>query len=112
METSKAMLTQKGQRHMAPAWSWRCTSCWLSALLRFRAKALRWRCLWAPILLVEGSQWEPRAACPRGGSMFVAGLKRLSELGRRGWLCSAQRRSLVCLGTVRPSVYAGGTPVP
>jgi hypothetical protein len=44
--------------------------------------------------------------------MFVARLKRLSELGRRGWLCGAQRHSLVCLGTVRPSVYAGGMPMP
>jgi hypothetical protein len=40
------------------AWSLRCTSCWLSALLWFRAKALRWRCLWAPFLLVEGSQGD------------------------------------------------------
>jgi hypothetical protein len=47
-----------------------------------------------------------------GGSMLVAGFKRLAELGRRGWLCGAQRRSLVCLGTVKPFVYAGGTPVP
>jgi hypothetical protein len=37
--------------------------------------------------------------------MLVAGFKRLSELGGRGWLCGARRRSLVCLGTVRPIVY-------
>jgi hypothetical protein len=39
----------------------------------------------------------------RGGSMLVAGFKRLAELGRRGWLCGAQRHSMVCLGTVKPS---------
>jgi hypothetical protein len=44
--------------------------------------------------------------------MLVAGFKRLLKLGRRVWLCGAQRRSLVCLGTVRPFFYAGGTPVP
>jgi hypothetical protein len=48
----------------------------------------------------------------RGGSMLVAGFKRLSEPGRRGWLCGAHRRFLVCLGTVRPFVYADGTSVP
>jgi hypothetical protein len=48
----------------------------------------------------------------RGGSMLVAGFKRLAELGKRGWLCGAQQRSLVCLGTVKPFVYAGGTPMP
>jgi hypothetical protein len=46
-----------------------------------------------------------------GGSMLVAGFKRLAELVRRGWLCGAQRRSLVCLNTVKPFVYTGGTPV-
>jgi hypothetical protein len=39
----------------------------------------------------------------RGGSMLVAGFKRLAELGRRGWLCGAHRHSMVCLGTVKPS---------
>jgi hypothetical protein len=46
-----------------------------------------------------------------GGSTLAAGFKRLLELGGCGWLCGAQRCSLVCLGTVRPFVYAGGTRV-
>jgi hypothetical protein len=44
--------------------------------------------------------------------MLVAGFKRLSELGGRGWLCGARRRSLVCLCTVRPFIYTSGMRVP
>jgi hypothetical protein len=32
----------------------------------------------------------------------------ISELDGRGWLCGEWRRPLVCLGAVKPFVYAGG----
>jgi hypothetical protein len=44
--------------------------------------------------------------------MLVVGFKRLSELGRCGWLCGAQRCSLVCLSAVRLFVFTSGTMVP